>query len=314
MSIQHTNLLLSFQPGDFDMAKLQKSLKQRQRHTIRSSPHVAKLTPAEIRLINNSALASKTGSQSSSKGTPSPARSRRSTNATPPATPDNPSAYQAQAHKNPISRTSSLNIPTPPHTPNGQHHAHGQALVHGHANGIIHAPRPRGSAQAAFMVANGISSRPSSSGSSNYRGLPTYRGPEVTRTGSMTMLQRPSPTIVTNPLSVFSRPRQSMVTSSSPERGRRDSQELNTYRTHSLRNGRANSLPNVSAPSSRPISPPRVTDSPVSMAQDDTENLLLLDPADDPHNQPKLQSDEEEPQDQPKQLDQKDEQAKELPA
>ncbi|KIX03387.1 uncharacterized protein Z518_06939 [Rhinocladiella mackenziei CBS 650.93] len=290
------------------MAKLQKSLKQRQHHSMRHSRHVAKLTPSEIRSLNNNiALVSKTGSQSSSKGTSSPARSRRSTNATPPATPDDPSASPAQAHRNPGSRNNSVNLQTPPHTPNehrrssqssthGHHHGH---PVQSHANGIIHAPRPRGSAQAAFMVANGISSRPSSSGSSNYRGFPTYRGPEVTRTGSINMLQRPSPTIVTNPLSNFSRPRQSMV-SSSPERCRQESQDIGILGPQSLRNGRANSLPSVSAPSSRQPSPPRVTDSPVSMIVDGTEKFPVLDPVDDPHNQPKIQDDDEDAQNESK--------------
>ncbi|KIW24137.1 uncharacterized protein PV07_09869 [Cladophialophora immunda] len=289
-------------PSDeFDMAKLQKTLKQRQRHAARNSANVTKLTPAEIRSLNNGALASKTGSQSSSKTTSTQSRSRRSTNATPPATPDELPAYGAQTHRNSVSRNNSVNIPTPPHTPNAQRrssqssthgHHYGHHVVHGHANGIIHAPRPRGSAQAAFMSANGLSSRPSSSGSSTYRGLPKYRGPEVTRTGSLTMLQYPSQKIVSNPLSYFSRPRQSQV-STSPEQGRHESPEISIYRAQSLRNARSNSVPNVSAPSSRPVSPPRVTDSPVSMIVDGTEKFPVLDPADDPHNQPKVLLDEE---------------------
>ncbi|KIW66191.1 hypothetical protein, variant [Phialophora macrospora] len=293
---------------DFDMAKLQKTLKQRQRHAVRNSAHVAKLTPAEIRSLNNSSLASKTGSQSSTKSTSSPARSRRSTNATPPASPDDPPAYQAQAHRNSVSRNNSLNIPTPPQTPNGHrrpsqssthgHHHHGYGFAHGHAGGVIHAPRPRGSVQAAFMSAHGLSSRPSSSGSSTYRGLPTYRGPEVTRTGSINMLQYPSHQIVNNPLSYFSRPRQSQI-STSPELVKRDSGDHSIYGAQSLRNARTNSLPNVSAPSSRQPSPPRVTDSPVSMIADDTDKFPALDPADDPHNQPKTPTGEEEPPVQP---------------
>lgn len=108
----------------------------------------------------------------------------------------------------------------------------------------------------------------------------------------MNMLQRPSPTIVSNPLSNFSRPRQSMF-SSSPERCRHDSQDMPYERTHSFQNSRANSMPNVSAPSSRPVSPPRVSDSPVSMLADDTEKFPAFDP-DDPHNQPKDLSEDEE--------------------
>ncbi|OAP56394.1 hypothetical protein AYL99_09573 [Fonsecaea erecta] len=283
------------------MAKLQKTLKQRQRHAARNSANVTKLTPAEIRSLNNSALASKTGSQSSSKSTSTQSRSRRSTNATPPATPDELPAYGAQTQRNAVSRNNSVNIPTPPHTPithrrssqSSTHgHHYGPHVVHGHAHGIIHAPRPRGSAQAAFMSANGWSSRPSSSGSSSYRGLPTYRGPEVTRTGSLTMLQHPSHQIVSNPLSYFSRPRQSQV-STSPEHGRHESPDISIYRAQSLRNVRSDSVPTVSAPSSRPASPPRVTDSPVSMIVDGTDKFPVVDAADDPHNQPKVQFDEE---------------------
>ena len=106
------------------------------------------------------------------------------------------------------------------------------------------------------------------------------------------MLQRPSPTIVANPLSNFSRPRQSLF-SSSPERFRHDSQDLPYERTHSFQNSRANSMPNVSAPSSRPVSPPRVSDSPVSMLVDESEKFPAFDP-DDPHNQPKDLSEDEE--------------------
>ncbi|KAJ9610786.1 hypothetical protein H2200_005563 [Cladophialophora chaetospira] len=292
-------------PDDFDMAKLQKTLKQRQKQAVRNSAKVAKLSPAEIRSLNNLAVTSQPGNQSSIKSTSSPSRSRRSTNTTPPVTPDDPPAYQTQTHRNSVSRNNSINVPTPPHTPNGRrrssqssthghhhHHPPASAPVHGHANGVIYAPRPRVSAQASFMVASASSSRPSSSGSSTYRGLPTYRGPEVTRTGSINMLQYPSQQIVNNPLSYFSRPRQSQV-STSPERSRHEAGEVSIYRAQSLRNTRANSLPYVSAPSSRQPSPPRVTDSPVSMI-DDTEKFPVFNPDDDPHNQPKIQSDEED--------------------
>lgn len=286
------------------MAKLQKSLKQRQRNSIRNNHHVAKLTPAEIRSLNNSASLSIASSQTSSKGT-SPSTSRRGTANTPPASPDDgrPSEHRKDSvSRNSISRNSITNVPTPPHTPNGRrrpsqssthshNHGHGHINHHGHSNGFIFAPRPRGHAQPTFMASNGISSRPSSSGSSTYRGLPTYRGPEVTRTGSMNMLQRPSPTIVANPLSNFSRPRQSLF-SSSPERCRHDSGDMPFERTGSF-NSRANSMPNVSAPSSRPTSPPRMSDSPVSMFADDTERFPAFDP-NDPHNQPKDLSEDED--------------------
>jgi hypothetical protein len=107
------------------------------------------------------------------------------------------------------------------------------------------------------------------------------------------MLQYPSQQIVNNPLSYFSRPRQSHM-STSPERSRQEQPEISTYRAQSLRNQRTNSLPYVSAPSSRQPSPPRVTDSPVSMVGNDTEHFPDFDSANDPHNQPKTMSDEEE--------------------
>ncbi|KAI1629604.1 hypothetical protein EDD37DRAFT_617453 [Exophiala viscosa] len=283
------------------MAKLSKSLKQRQRHARRNSANVAKLTPAEIRSLNNKGLDSTTGSQSSSNSV-SPVKSRRATTTTPPTTPpEKASAYQAQSHRNSVSRNSTVDVPTPPHTPNGHRrpsqsstrsHSHGHHSDQPHGNGTIHAPRPRGSAHAAFVAANGLSPRPSSSGSSTYRGLQTYRGPEVTRNGSFNMLQRPSSNIVTNPLSYFSRPRQSVL-SASPERSR-SSQEVSIYRAQSLRNERDNSISNISAASSRPASPHRQSDSPVSMMHEN-EKFTVLNPADDPHNQPKVSSDGEIP-------------------
>ncbi|KAK5039377.1 hypothetical protein LTR13_003634 [Exophiala sideris] len=285
---------------DFDMARLQKSLKQRQRHARRNSANVAKLTPAEIRSLNNKALESTTGSQSSANSI-SPVKSRRGTTTTPPTTPDKVSAYQAQSHRNSVSRNSTVDVPTPPHTPNGHRRpsqsstrsqSHGHRSDQPHGNGTIHAPRPKGSTHAAFVAANGLSPRPSSSGSSTYRGLQTYRGPEVTRNGSFNMLQRPSSNIVTNPLSYFSRPRQSTL-STSPERSH-NSGEVSIYRAQSLRNERDSSISNISATSSRPSSPHRLTDSPVSMMHD-TEKFTVLNPADDPHNQPKVATDDEIP-------------------
>lgn len=277
------------------MGKLQKSLKQRQRHSIRIKPHVAKLTPAEIRSLNNSAITSAAGSHPSSHAS-SPARSRRSTNGTPPTSPDD----GLSPHRHSVSRNSPHDVLTPPHTPNGRrrssqssshsHHHHQHTYHVPHSNGVIYAPRPRGHHQPSFMMSSAPSSRPSSSSSSTtYRGLPTYRGPEVTRTGSMNMLQRPSATIVANPLSQFSRPRQS-ASGASPER-HRHSQDMGTDRSQSLPPPRANSLSNISASSSRPPSPPRVTDSPVSMMMvEETETFPALDP-NDPHNQPKDFSD-----------------------
>ncbi|KAJ4518752.1 hypothetical protein HRR81_001497 [Exophiala dermatitidis] len=280
---------------NFDMTKLQKSLKQRQRLSVRNSPHVAKLTAAEIRSLNHSALASQAGSEPSSKAA-SPSRSRRSTTATPPASPDHSSAREGRRPEGHLSRESSFNVPSTPVTPSerrgsSRSSAHGRTPAVGEHDATLQSPRPRGSAQAAFMVANGMSSRPSSSRSSSYRGLATYRGHEVTRTGSMNMLQRPPADIVANPLSYFSRPRQSMV-GTSPERRRHGSQDSGIDRPRSERSARTASLASTTTTPSRPVSPPKVTDSPTSIHVNDTYKFPVVD-VEDPHNQPKIQSDEE---------------------
>lgn len=55
-----------------------------------------------------------------------------------------------------------------------------------------------------------------------------------------------------------------------------------------------------------------MTDSPVSMMDEETEKFPILDPAEDPHNQPKIQSDEEDVQHDP--VPPSDEQIKGVPA
>ncbi|EXJ57550.1 hypothetical protein A1O7_07898 [Cladophialophora yegresii CBS 114405] len=112
------------------------------------------------------------------------------------------------------------------------------------------------------------------------------------------MLQYPSHQIVNNPLSYFSRPRQSQV-STSPELAKRGSGDHSIGRAQSLQNTRTDSLPNVSAPSSRQPSPPRLTDSPVSIIADGTHKFPAFDTADDPHNQPKMQNGEQDAQVEP---------------
>jgi hypothetical protein len=160
------------------MVKLQKTLKQRQRHAVRNSAHTAKLTPAEIRELNNAVdVASKTSSQSSKKSDTARSRSRQSTTATPPISPDDTHAHKVRSHRNSATENNNNNVPTPPDTPNGRRRSGSSTQgrhQHSFAHGFIHAPRPRGVAQATFMSANGLSSRPSSASSSTYRSLPTY--------------------------------------------------------------------------------------------------------------------------------------------
>jgi hypothetical protein len=160
------------------MVKLQKTLKQRQRHAVRNSTHTAKLTPAEIRELNNAVdVVSKTGSQSSTKSNTARSRSRQSTTATPPISPDEAHAHKLRSHRNSVTENNSNNVLTPPDTPNGRRRSGSSTQGHhqqSYASGVIYAPRPRGAAQATFMSTNGLSSRPSSASSSTYRSLPTY--------------------------------------------------------------------------------------------------------------------------------------------
>ncbi|KAL2449560.1 hypothetical protein ABEF95_010279 [Exophiala dermatitidis] len=111
------------------------------------------------------------------------------------------------------------------------------------------------------------------------------------------MLQRPPADIVANPLSYFSRPRQSMV-GTSPERRRHGSQDSGIDRPRSERSARTASLASTTTTPSRPVSPPKVTDSPSSIHINDTYKFPVVD-VEDPHNQPKILTDDEGHQSEP---------------
>lgn len=236
------------------MAKLQKSLKQRQRHSLKSFPNAAKLSPAEIRSLNNSQAGSLTNSK-----TTSPNRSHRGSNATtPPATPiAEPSAYQSQEKRN-----STVDLPTPPRSPSKDRHS----LL-----SSAHKSKNRTSSDSA-------SSKPASIAS--FRTLPTYRGPEITQNGSKTMLRNPSQTIVSNPLSQFSRPRKGTA-SSSPDRHRRPFRDADAYETQNSLN-RSMSLPDVNIVDDRNhmrnASPLRQMESPIRMKEPQTEKFPPFEP------------------------------------
>lgn len=125
------------------------------------------------------------------------------------------------------------------------------------------------------MMMNG-QSRPSSA--TSIHNLPMYRGHEVTRTGSKNMLQRPAQEIVTNPLSMYSRPRQSLV-HSSPDRQRPEEfPDLDPYQAEVMLNAEDDhDSPNGLA---REPSSQRIVGSPVSFdAQHvETEKFPVLEP------------------------------------
>jgi hypothetical protein len=64
-----------------------------------------------------------------------------------------------------------------------------------------------------------------------------YRGHEITQTGGHSMLHHPKQEIVTNPLSMFSRPRQSQVhANTSPDKFKRDFLEMDVYQAQAMLN------------------------------------------------------------------------------
>lgn len=235
------------------MAKLQKRLNQEHRHHLTPKHKVAKLTPAEIRSLNHSADVSKSGSlrsvdRSSIRG------SDRVPSSTPPLTPDTPfSPHQLTPQRH----GSAARLPTPPHSPSSERRGSNASARH------IHAPKPISHVQAPHL-SNGIVNSRSPSANS-YRGVATYRGPEMTRSGSLTMLQHPSQNIVSNPLSQFSRPRQSTLTSS-PQKTTLEprTNDDNSASAVDIR-PRQQPLGVISHNPSRDHSPVRVSDSPVSM-------------------------------------------------
>lgn len=90
-----------------------------------------------------------------------------------------------------------------------------------------------------------------------------YRGREVTQTGNKIMLQRPQQEIVTHPLSMFSRPRQSQLqASTSPDKFKRDFAEMDVYQADALLSASPEES-NVS-PS---VTPAKGAESPVSIEE-----------------------------------------------
>ena len=178
------------------MAKLKKSIKQEQRRAeaIRSKGKVTKLTPSEIRSLHHGPVPSADGNGH--------VRVKSRDINSPPLTPDIHGHSRSKDQQAVNDRT---DLPTPPISP-----AHGHRRSKS-SNKHIHAPKPLSHPQAAALALT----HTRSSSQSSYRGVSTYRGPEITRNGSLSMLQAPSRNIVSNPLSQFSRPRQSVLISAS---------------------------------------------------------------------------------------------------
>lgn len=244
------------------MAKLQKSLKQQQRRPQSTKPQIAKLTPAEIRSLNQHATTPPQHSPSTT--------SHRPSGGTPPITPDHD-------QDRPLPRSSTVPLPTPPRSPVKQHRRESQStsLREHH-----HGRKSRSSSNA--NPVNGYSRASSTSSYRSGQSLQTYRGHEVTQTGHKVMLQRPKQEIVSNPLSMFSRPRQSQLqATTSPDKFKRDFLELDPYQAQAM----LEPGPDAPTASSRAPSPPRVTDSPVSAVEDDEaqqDASTLLDQKSEP--------------------------------
>lgn len=232
------------------MVKLQKAIRQEQRKSLSAKPKVAKLTPAEIRSLNHGVGLSKAGSVRSIDNH----SIRRLASTTPPLTPD----HHHSLPRSQSQRRSSADLPTPPLSPDRERRGSASSTRQ------IYAPRPISHAQTVHLANAAGISRPSSQ--SSYRGVATYRGNEITRNNSLTMLQYPSQQIVSNPLSQFSRPRQSTMTSStSPSKpGSEHQPNENVTNLLNIRD-RAQSLPATDHAVTRDHSPIRPSDSPVSM-------------------------------------------------
>ena len=99
-----------------------------------------------------------------------------------------------------------------------------------------------------------------------------YRGHEVTRTGSLTVLQRPAQDIVANPLSMFSRPRQAN-TNSAPD-ARRDFPDMDPYQAQAMLDADENDT--KAAEQEKESSPLPRTDSPVSIEEMKPEGVESL--------------------------------------
>lgn len=250
------------------MAKLKKRLNHEQRKNLTSKQKVAKLTPDEIRSLNHSASVSKSGSVRSINISAQHGAKSTGSGSTPPLTPDN----QFLSHQLPPQRQSSLsNLPTPPQSPSRERRGSNSSGRH------MHAPKPISHHLQATHPNNNVVAASRSPSANSYRGVETYRGPEITRTGSLTTLQRPSQQIVSNPLSQFSRPRQSTLTTS-PTRSRSDSrgndESIGVPSIIDHRQLAAEAL--TSQGPSRGESPVRASDSPVSFQDRKMPGLIRI--------------------------------------
>lgn len=255
------------------MGKLQKALRHDQRRSLAAKNKVAKLTPDEIRSLNHSVGLTKSDSVRS-LDTHSV---HRLASGSPPLTPDNPNPIRRSQSQ----RRSSADLPTPPISPDRERRGSASSTRH------IHAPKPVSHAQAAHLANANSISRPSSQ--SSYRGLVTYRGNEITRNNSLTMLQHPSQQIVSNPLSQFSRPRQSIIASSTspPKSGLEYRVADDTAGSFNV-NDRTRSLGGVDQGVTRDHSPIRPSDSPVSMDEAEMPDNKMRKQADGLHGIPVL--------------------------
>ena len=242
------------------MAKLKKSLNQEQRRSLRSQHIVAKLTPAEIRSLNHSASVSKSGSIRSADSQ----SIRRLASSTPPLTPEYLSSQQSQVIQTP--RRSSRELPTPPISPDRERQGSNSGSPH------IYAPKPISHAQAVHLANAHSHARPPSA--TSYRGVATYRASEITRTSSLTTS---SQQIVSNPLSQFSRPRQSTLTSSPQRAGSEQRGGEDSVVSPVAMQQRHQSLGSTNHAPSRDHSPIRPSDSPVSIEGGKTPELVNAD-------------------------------------
>ena len=193
------------------MAKLQKTKRQSERH---GEPHhekrrpdpsneiPIKLSPAEIRAANNLAQSPKKSRHRRHSSHTRHARTLERTT-TPPHSPTR--GRSATAYEEQTKRASTRPLPTPPQSPVVYY---SKIINPQQQPPNFSVPRSVTPNQSYPFVASPTSIRPSNSRSST-QGLPTYRGHEMTRSGSFTLIQRPSKEIVGNPLSQFSRPRRS---------------------------------------------------------------------------------------------------------
>ena len=199
------------------MAKLQKSVKQQQQR--QSRPITRKLTPAEIRALNYEANRPKQPSNTTKE------KARHRTNGAPEVRSD-----KEQSRRLPRSAT----VPLPPTYRSSDEKDRRDSSSSRH---YVHHAHLGRSATAELSGPHGNSSRTSSV--SSYRSgksLQTYRGHEMTQqTGGHSMLHRPKQEIVSNPLSMFSRPRQSQLHAvTSPDKFTRDYMDMDPSQAQAM--------------------------------------------------------------------------------